>query len=152
VWRGLAGRWDGVDMEVLSPARVPRAPWRVRNDDSVVLRLRYGESSFLLAGDIERGAEDALAQPLAAVLKVPHHGSRSSSSPGFVAAVSPRVALLSAGHRNRHGHPHPEVVDRYQRQGIELLRTDVHGTITVCSDGRRLWVRTFAQPWERRIR
>jgi competence protein ComEC len=152
VWRGAPMRWDGVDVEVLSPPRAPRAPWRVRNDDSVVVRLRHGENSFLLAGDIEKEAEAALPEPEASVLKVPHHGSRSSSTPGFLAAVSPRLALLSAGHRNRHGHPHAEVVARYLARGVELLRTDVHGTITVSSDGRRLWVSTFEEPWERRIR
>ncbi|HET8645999.1 MAG TPA: DNA internalization-related competence protein ComEC/Rec2, partial [Vicinamibacteria bacterium] len=147
---GLSERWDGVDLDVLAPR--PRGrPWRVRNDDSVVLRLRYLQTTILLAGDIERAAEAARAWPASSVLKVPHHGSRSSSSAPFLAAVRPRIALLSAGHRNRHGHPHPEVLQGYRRQGIELLRTDALGTVTVSSDGRRLWVATFTEPWERRV-
>jgi len=151
VVRGLRETWDGVEVEVLSPWRLPRPPWRVRNDDSVVVRLRYGETTLLLAGDVEAGAESALVEPRALVLKVPHHGSRSSSSPAFLAAVAPRLAVLSAGFRNRHGHPHPEVVERYRRQGIELLRTDVDGSITVSSDGRRVWVRTFRDPRPRPV-
>jgi competence protein ComEC len=151
-FRGLRETWDGVEVEVVAPARLPRAPWRVRNDDSVVLRLRYGETTLLLAGDIEAPAEAALDAAGATVLKVPHHGSRSSSSAAFVSAVRPRLAVVSAGFRNRHGHPHPEVVDRYRRLGTELLRTDVDGTVTISSDGRRLWVRTDRDPWERRLR
>ena len=69
--------------------------------------------------------------------------SRSSSTPRFVAAVSPRVALVSVGHANRFGHPHPEVVDRYARAGVWLLRTDRDGTVTVSTDGERVFVRTF---------
>jgi competence protein ComEC len=151
VLRGARGAWDGVEVEVLWPPRLAGAPWRVRNDDSVVLCVRYGRAAFLLAGDIERAAESGFVAPPAAVLKVPHHGSRTSSTPAFVQAVAPRLALVSAGFRNRNGHPHPEVVERYRRAGIELLRTDLDGTIEVATDGARIWVRTFLDPWERRI-
>ena len=150
--RGVHETWDGAEVEVLWPPRLPRAPWRVRNDDSVVACLRYGAVAVLLAGDVERAAEAGFVPPAAAVLKVPHHGSRSSSTPEFVAAVAPRLALVSAGFRNRNGHPHPEVVERYRRAGIELLRTDLDGTIEVATDGSRVWVRTFRDPWERRVR
>jgi competence protein ComEC len=152
VVRGLRESWDGIVVDVISPPAPPHRPWRVRNDDSVVVRLVYGETTVLLAGDVEAPAEGVLDPGAAAVLKVPHHGSRSSSSAGFVAAVGPRLALISAGLRNRHGHPHPEVVDRYRLRGTVLLRTDVDGTITVSSDGRRLWVRTFQDGWERPVR
>jgi competence protein ComEC len=143
VWRGLKDDWDGVAVEVLGPRPPARPPWTTRNDDSLVLALRWGKVTFLLTGDIEAAGEDALGAFGAQVLKVPHHGSRSSSSARFVAAVSPRVALVSVGHRNRFGHPHPEVADRYARAGVWLLRTDRDGTLTVATDGERLFVRTF---------
>jgi competence protein ComEC len=115
------------------------------------VRVRFGETTMLLSGDIEAAAEAGLAGPASTVLKVPHHGSRSSSSAPFLAAVGPRLAVLSAGFRNRHGHPHPQVVERYRRLGVELLRTDVDGAITLSSDGRRLWARTYGDGWERPV-
>ena len=143
VARGVREDWDGVAVEVAGPRPPRRPPWTTRNDDSVVLTLRWGKVTFLLTGDIEAAGEDALGGVAAQVLKVPHHGSRSSSSPRFLAAVSPRVALVSVGHANRFGHPHPAVVDRYARAGVWLLRTDEDGTTTVSTDGERIFVRTF---------
>jgi len=143
VARGVREDWDGVAVEVAGPRPPRRPPWTTRNDDSVVLTLRWGKVTFLLTGDIEAAGEDALGGVAAQVLKVPHHGSRSSSSPRFLAAVSPRVALVSVGHANRFGHPHPAVVDRYARAGVWLLRTDEDGTATVSTDGERIFVRTF---------
>lgn len=151
VLRGVSEEWDGVQVRVLSPPAPMRPRRRAVNDDSVVLWLRYGVTAMLLAGDLEHNGEAALPPARAAVLKVPHHGSRSSSSPSFVAAVAPRVAVVSAGFHNRYGHPHAEVVQRYRTSGAELLRTDVDGTVTLSSDGRRIWVRTFREPRERRV-
>ena len=145
VHRGTAASWDGIDVRVLGP-QGGAPPWRTRNDDSVVLALTFGEVTLLLAGDIETPAERSLAPPAASVLKVPHHGSRTSSTPGLLAEVRPRLALVSAGYRNHFGHPHPEVVARYAAAGIRLLRTDRDGTITVSTDGRSLWVSTFREP------
>src|SRR6185295_15943946 len=113
VWRGVRADWDGVSVEVEGPPPPRRPPWTTRNDDSLVLKLRWGQVTFLLTGDIEAAGEASLGSVRAQVLKVPHHGSRSSSTAGFVAAVSPRLALVSVGHRNRFGHPHPDVVGRY---------------------------------------
>ena len=107
---------------------------------------------FLLAGDIEDGAESRLGPARAQVLKVPHHGSRSSSSAGFVAAVGPRVAVVSAGYRNRFGHPHPSVVDRFRDAGIRLYRTDRDGAVTISTDGKSIWLRTFQDGREARVR
>jgi competence protein ComEC len=151
VVRGMRDRWDGVEVEVLWPPRLPRPPWKVRNDDSVVLALRLGDTTLLLAGDLEREGEAAVRPPAAAALKVAHHGSRSSSTAAFLAAVSPRVAVISTGFRNRYGHPHAEVLDRYRRLGIRLYRTDADGTIELATDGRRLWVKTFRDPTERLV-
>jgi competence protein ComEC len=152
VVQGVRERWDGAEVEVLWPPRLPRAPWKVRNDDSVVLGVRFGEIRLLLAGDIEREGEGALPPAPAAALKVAHHGSRSSSTAPFLAAVAPRVAVISAGFRNRYGHPHPDVVERLRRQGIQVLRTDVDGAVDLATDGRDLWVRSFRDPVFRLVR
>lgn len=106
------------------------------------MRVSAAGHRFLLAGDIEALAEAELlrqdAQALRAeVLLVPHHGSRSSSTAAFVAAVAPRYALVSAGYRNRFGHPHPAVVERYAARGTQLLNTAYEGAIRmrVAEDG-----------------
>jgi competence protein ComEC len=151
VRRGVRARWDGVDVEVLGPAGGP-PPWKTRNDDSLVLVLRYGAVTFLLAGDVERAGEAQLAPGGAFAIKVPHHGSRSSSTTGLVSAVRPEVAVVSAGHRNRFGHPHPEVVVRYQQAGVTLLRTDRDGSVTLSTDGARVWVATYRDGREVRHR
>lgn len=143
VVRGMRAWWDGVEVEVLGPQPRGRPPRTARNDDSVVLVLRWGEVSLLLPGDVEAKAERELPDrgPME-ILKVPHHGSRTSSSPDWVAAAKPRVAIVSAGYRNHFGHPHREVVARYEAAGAWLLRTDRDGAVTVSTDGRRVWVRT----------
>ena len=90
--------------------------------------------------------------PRSLVLKVPHHGSRSSSGDGLVASAAPRLAVVSAGAHNPFGHPHPEVLERYRRAGALVLRTDRDGTVEVATDGRGVWVRTAGEGEERRIR
>jgi competence protein ComEC len=138
---------EGVNVQVLwpPPADVYRAS--SINDDSIVLRLVFGSVAILMAGDIEREAEVQLARSgyeiRADVLKVPHHGSRTSSTEDFLDAVRPRCAVISVGVRSRFGHPHREVVDRYLRRGIRVLQTGREGTVTVSTDGRSLNVRTF---------
>ena len=117
------------------------------NDASLVLRLSHGDVDILFSGDVETAGERILlstsAQLASEILKVPHHGSRSSSTLPFLEAVSPQVAIASLGHHNRFRFPAPEVVDRYERQGVALLRTDQAGTITVLSDGKSYRVETF---------
>lgn len=107
------------------------------NNGSVVLRLDYGLSSVLLAGDAEEDAEQGMLEaglPLrAGVLKVGHHGSNASTSAQFLAAVQPRLAVISVGAENRFGHPSPELLGRLE--GIEVLRTDERGRIELVSDG-----------------
>ena len=149
---GMAFEWEGAWLDVRGPARPARPPLRVRNEDSVVLDVGYGEVHLLLTGDVTGEAERALRVDAAPVLKVPHHGSRSSSAPDFLAAVRPRVALVSAGAHNPFGHPHPEVIERYRRMGALVLRTDLDGTIEIATDGRRIWVRTEGESGERRVR
>jgi competence protein ComEC len=129
VLRGHRRDWDGVTIEVLAPRPARRAPWKVRNDDSVVLRVSYAGATVLLTGDMEAAGESTLAAGPADVLKVGHHGSRTSTSAGLVGETRPRLALASLGHGNRFGHPHPEVVERLAKAGAPLLRTDLEGTI-----------------------
>ena len=149
-WRRLqAGdnlRIGEVEVRVWHP---PLPDWerqRVRNDDSLVLELRHGWVSFVLPGDIGAEVEAGLAAQLDPfphrVLKVPHHGSRTSSSAAFIAGLDPVLAIVSAGRDNRFGHPHPAVLQRYGEAGVALLETGAVGAIDVCSDGRRIRVRT----------
>jgi competence protein ComEC len=138
-----------VAIEVLSPVFAQEIAGR-QNDDSLVLRAVYGSQSFLLTGDIERRAEQALlAGPLLGsftVLKLAHHGSRTSTSPQFLDRVQPSFAIVSSGYRNSYGHPHPDVIRRLKRHGVSVLRTDQNGLVSVVTDGDRLFVSTFR--WE----
>ena len=121
------------------------------NNNSLVLRLSDGRVHFLLTGDIEKQAEEQLVaeqaqEPLAAdFLKVPHHGSKTSSTEAFLQAVEPHFAVVSVGESNAFGHPAPEIVERYQRDGVRLLRTDRDGAITALTDGQNLSVHAFAE-------
>ena len=118
------------------------------NNNGVVLRLTYGRVSFLLTADIEGEAESRLLQgglPLqSSVLKVPHHGSKTSTTPPFLSAVSPLAAVISSGADNRFAHPHPEVTDRLAAMpgGARTYLTADRGDIEFITDGERLWVRT----------
>ncbi len=149
---GMHRTWDGVQLSVTGPRKPRRPPRSVRNEDSVVLDVSLGEIHLLLTGDVEGEAERWLSVPGSFVVKVPHHGSRSSSGSAFVASAGARLAVVSAGAHNPFGHPHPEVVERYRRSGALLLRTDRDGTVSVATDGQRVWVRTAGEGQERRIR
>ncbi len=125
----------GASVRCLSPA--PGEVARRDNNLSLVLRVGDGRRSVLFTGDIEAAGERAMlaradAQQLSAtVLKAPHHGSRTSSSPALVAAVHPRIVVLSLGRRNIFGFPAPEVVDRYRASGARVFRTDLDGALSV---------------------
>jgi competence protein ComEC len=140
--------WDGVTGDVLWPADATPVN-EASNDDSLVLRLDDGSVRFLLAGDIQKKVEQRLvredAEIAADFLKVPHHGSKTSSTPDFVAAVSPKVAVVSAGEANPFGHPAPGTVEHYAQAGVRFLRTDHDGAVTALTDGRGLTVTTFAE-------
>jgi competence protein ComEC len=132
---------QGATLRVLAPgASVARAP--NANDSSLVLRLEYGNASFLLTGDIEAAGEEALLRSDAGlastVLKVPHHGSRTSTTPAFLREVQPAVAVISVGEANPYGHPSPTVLDRLSETLV--LRTDGHGAVRLSTDGKRLWI------------
>jgi competence protein ComEC len=119
------------------------------HDANLGLRVTYGEVRLLFTGDAEAATEarmvDQVGDGLAAdVLQLGHHGSRTSTTPAFLDAVDPSVAIYSAGAGNSYGHPHAEVVDRVEAAGIDLYGTDVHGTIVVTTDGERIRVDTEA--------
>lgn len=151
VQAGVTWEADGVRLRVLWPHLRGRPPARARNDDSLVLEIVFGGQRFLLTGDIEGGGEAALGGEAVAV-SVPHHGSRTSSSEPWLAHTRPRVGLLSAGRRNRFGHPHSEVLARYRALGCLLARTDLDGTLTLSSDGTRLWLETARAGWRATLR
>jgi len=152
--RNASWRNGPVTVRVWHP---PPADWerrKVRNDDSIVIELRFGEVSIVLPGDISAGVEDELARQMATaafrVLKAPHHGSATSSSASFLEALRPSVALISCGRHNRFGHPAPAVLARYRERGIDVFRTDEDGEITVRTDGRGVEVTTFSgRSWRR---
>lgn len=141
--QGMQWQWDGVEFQVLHPAPGSR---QAENEDSCVLRVASRHGVVLLPGDIGRPAEQALLQASPAALKadvvlVPHHGSGGSSSAPWVAAVAPRLAVVSAGHRNRFGHPRQDVVQRWQAQGAEVLATADSGAIRIWLGAQGLQLR-----------
>ncbi len=128
---GDAWRWDGVDVRLLSPVAVGRL---AGNDRSCVLAISGPHGSVLLTGDISAAVEHALGGaveglPRPLLLAVAHHGSRTASSATFLDALGPDHAWISAGHRNRFGHPHADVLARYAERGIELSNTAEHGAL-----------------------
>lgn len=140
----------GVRVDFLNPPLNP--PLNLRgnaaldvNNSSLVLRLVYGERRFLFTGDIKEEAEGLLLKRdiSADVLKVPHHGSRFSSSPSFIEKVNPSFAVVSSGWMNPFGFPHKETLKRYEDRGIAVYRTDRDGAVEVSTDGRGISVETY---------
>jgi competence protein ComEC len=150
-WRTLqpADRVSFGDVELVVH-HPPRPDWerqRVRNDDSEVIEILYGGVSFVFTGDISRDVERTIAPSFARapirILKVPHHGSATSSSDYFLRALRPDIAVISAGRGNQFGHPVPAVVERYRNIGAAIYRTDKDGAVTVETDGTTARVTTF---------
>jgi competence protein ComEC len=148
----IIGRSDSlqigdVAIDVLWPPQLADVNSTYRNNDAVVLRVRYGERVLLFAADIEKEAENVLLgnelNLCADVIKVAHHGSRTSSTQAFVDANHPRVAVISVGRTSVFGHPHKEVVERWRASGARVMTTGEKGTISVVTDGRDLAVSTF---------
>jgi competence protein ComEC len=148
--RGKSFRWDGVDGDFLWPEIVPEevAP-SAKNNDSLVLRLHFGGETFLLPGDAEKQvereilSENSVESLQSTVLKVGHHGSKNSTMPEFLAAVQPRVGIISAGEGNPYGHPNAELLERLENAGVRILRTDRDGAVHVLTDGSRLEITCF---------
>jgi len=128
-----------VEIKVLAPPK--NLPWDDPNNNSVVLQVRYKDISFLFTGDIEADAEDSLIRQFrygleSHILKVPHHGSKTSSTDDFIDAVNPEVAVIQVGRGNRFRHPSDSVLRRYKDFGIKVYRTDLDGNIVVETDGK----------------
>lgn len=147
--RGEEWTWGGARIRVLHP---PAPDWerqQVRNDDSVVLEVLFGDVALLLTGDIGAAVEaeivPLLSKATTRVLKVAHHGSRTSSSSLLLDAWRPQIALISCGRGNRFGHPTTEVLDRLRSVGARVHRTDLDGQITLETDGRQVRVRTYME-------
>jgi competence protein ComEC len=142
--------FGGTHIEILSPPSDYEPDPSPRNNDSLAMRITFGQRSFLLTGDMEKPMElRALAdgRPLGAdVLKVGHHGSNTSSIDPFLDAVAPVFAVISDGFENSFHHPHPLVLERLAAHHTGALRTDLQGLITVRTDGRRIWVETYRPP------
>jgi competence protein ComEC len=149
---------DGVALHVLAPDSAWTAALSDPNLASVIVAVRWRGVRFLLVGDaeapeeqwlVDRATRDSsVADALRAdVLKVAHHGSRTSSTPAFLALVRPRLALVSVGAGNTYGHPSAEVMRRLEDGGADVLRTDQLGTIVVRADGRRLSVEAGGESW-----
>lgn len=141
---GRSRQFGTARVDVLAPC--PRwDPGYDANDNSLVLRIAIGRRALLLVGDAESHEEHVLASPAihADVLKVGHHGSRTSSTDAFLASVRPRIALVSDGVGNPFGHPHAEALTRLARAGARVVRIDEHGGVTVTTDGTALAVHTY---------
>ena len=134
---GQSWQWDGVRFDMLHPARESYEDASIRdNNRGCVLRIAAGKNVALIPADIEARAEQQLldsnrAALRAQVLVAPHHGSKTSSIPEFVRAVDPRIVIYPVGYRNRFGHPHGDVEERYLRQGSHVYRSDRDGAVTL---------------------
>jgi competence protein ComEC len=143
---------NGVEITFLNPPvsnsiqRKGSIHWDL-NNSSLVMKLQFKNVSVLFPGDIGKEAEERMLRkgyPLRAdILKIPHHGSTSSSSPLFLQKLKPFYAILSVGERNIGRLPHPEVIKRYYQLGSRIFRTDKHGAITVTTDGEKIEVKPF---------
>jgi competence protein ComEC len=140
---------DGVRLDVLAPFPDMLSPRFSANDRSLVLKINYGAIAILLTGDIEKRTEARLLEAgddlRADVLKVAHHGSRTSTTQAFLDAVRPSFSLISAGSPSPFGHPHPDVVSRLEKNGGHILRTSACGAISISTDGRSITHRTFVK-------
>jgi competence protein ComEC len=146
--RGAADRSiGGAQIRVLAPGPDYVPEETAKNDDSLVLELTYGRHRALLTGDAEKPVEsDLVASGLlrpVTLLKVGHHGSKTSSSEAFLEELKPQFAVISDGYRNQFHHPHPSVLERLTEHHAAILRTDTQGLITFRTDGKRVELETF---------
>ncbi|MGI8670894.1 MAG: ComEC/Rec2 family competence protein [Aridibacter sp.] len=136
----------GVKIDVLNPVSTENSK-NSANNDSIVLRLMFGSREFLLTGDIEKETEKELLENPAFlksdIVKVAHHGSRTSSTQEFIEATKTEYAIIPVGRKSRFGHPHKEIVERWKNSGAKVLTTGERGTITISTDGKNLEIQTF---------
>ena len=152
---GQSWQWDGVQFEILHPDSASYAAEKIRkNNRRCVLRISIGNRHILLAADIEKESEQQLLKEHtdklpATLLVVPHHGSKTSSTDEFIAAVRPGYAVFTVGYLNRFGHPKQEVVQRYADSGSTLLRSDMDGAILVEMNAQGLQVERYRKTHRR---
>jgi len=135
-------------MEVLYPfENLEGKVFEDSNNTSIISKLVFGKNSFLFTGDAYKNVEGELINKKAEidsdVLKVSHHGSKTSSSEEFIKSVSPQIAVISAGIGNKYGHPHQEVLELLEKYDIKILRTDKDGDIKIISDGKNYAISSF---------
>ena len=136
---GQTYTWGNNTLQILTG----QESWKNVNDYSVISRLDCGDIEFLFTGDAETPAELNLKGDISAeILKVGHHGSKSSTSPGFLFRVNPEVAVISVGAGNTYGHPAAETLDKLQAAAVKIYRTDLNGNIIVTTDGKTYAVTT----------
>ena len=137
--------WAGTHVRVLSPPRDWQPAEKVRNNDSLALQFRYGETAFLLEGDAEKQMERIIAteNPACTLLKLAHNGSLTSTTPELLDAARPRYAMISVGTRNMFHHPRPEILSRLAARHISTYRTDTMGALTFWLDGKAVQAATF---------
>ncbi|MBI5894399.1 MAG: DNA internalization-related competence protein ComEC/Rec2 [Deltaproteobacteria bacterium] len=120
-----------------------------KNNASLVMKITYGDIKFLFTGDIEKQGEMGLIKDgrdiKADVLKVPHHGSRTSSTDDFIKSVSPKIAVMSVGYANQFHFPHKDIVGRYEKAGVRIMRTDLMGAITIETNGKEKIIKSYLQ-------
>jgi competence protein ComEC len=147
--RGELTAWGGAKLEFLSPAEDYHPASRPGNNDSLVMRISLNKQSVLLAGDVERKMENELVNadvPLAAtLLKVPHHGSKTSSNEPFLGHVHAAYGVISVAVHSPFGHPNEDALARLSAAGVHILRTDHDGAVTWSTDGSRVVLHTFAE-------
>ena len=144
---------NGVMLDFLYPPRgflerIGKEKWRNTNNNSLVVKVSIGSSSFLFPGDIMAAAEKELVELAgrnlkSTVLIAPHHGSRSSSSTAFLSKVNPEAVVISSGRQSRFKLPDPRVLERYQHYGCSIYRTDINGAVFLSTDGQQLDIRPF---------
>jgi len=132
---------EGLEVQIIGPSGPPERRSHLNlNNNSVVVRLEYGDVSFLFTGDAEHEQEDILissgARLKSTILKSGHHGSRTASGPRLYYLTDPEVVTISAGKRNKFDHPHWDPVKLFRETGARIYRTDYHGNITVITDGK----------------
>lgn len=160
VKRGDSFKGDGYQITILHPydifsADSQRGAFSNENDDSIVLKIERNDFSVLFTGDIEMEAEDDLIHLgswlRSRIIKVPHHGGRTSSSEDFIRLVNPEIAIISVGKYNIYNHPHPETLDRYLSRGIRIYRTDDDGAVTIILNDNRYSIMTYEDSRFKRI-
>jgi len=141
--RGSTISSKNLNFSILNP---PDTLFCKTNNNSIVLRLKYGDTEFLFTGDAEKEAEAIMLtagnELQTQILKVGHHGSRTASTKAFLERVKPEVAILMVGKNNRYGHPHQETLTALKETGAKIYRTDTNGTIIVLTDGKDCKIQT----------